>query len=79
MSADSLRILGDKLSKPVALLVYNDFMAVVKLNMLINGILNLVLCGTPDLTNSSSFRKSQPSEVEDVFWDAFRRSLILVK
>ena len=75
MSADNLRILGAEPSRPVALLVSNDFMAVVKLDILINGIFNLVLCGTRDLTNSSSFRKSQPSEVEDVFWDAFRRSL----
>ena len=39
MSADNFRILGDKQSRPVALLVSNDFNAAVRLDMLINDTL----------------------------------------
>ena len=54
-SADIFRILGDKQSKPVALLVSKDFNASVRLGVLISGILKLIFSGTRALTKLCSF------------------------
>ena len=62
-SAYNLRILVDKQSRSVSLLVSKDFNASVRLDMLLNGILNWLL------TKSFSFYKSQFSALEDVSRD----------
>ena len=49
------RILGDKQSRPVALLVSKDSNASVRLGMLIRGILKLIFYGTRALTKLCSF------------------------
>ena len=44
MSADNLRIFGERPSSPVALLASNDVMVVIKFERLIAGIFKVNIC-----------------------------------
>ena len=50
LSADNLRILGDKPPRPVALLVSNCSKAHFRLAAVISGILNLMFSGVREFT-----------------------------